>query len=783
MGNELGSLSNNNGNDAGGPQLERQRTGKSLRSSTFSGPGHVSLKDLKQLLSSTTKAFESFTLEKKASCSVGMSSVAVEPRSSLATPDMFDGKQQQQQGIGIPDFLKPVEAQTVGDKCVTWQSTPADEPSFVEARVKAVRRDADSQKSIVLLDNGTEMDLETLTCRLNRAQNALAVETEWLAKLREANLFEGTAIDLWVPVSHDTSPRTTPPAIRRTRSQLQAESPRCRRPNGAAFDASLSASSSSTSASSSAACIEAKGPVSSVQDEQHGQAADDAAPQQPPARNLADEPGNLCTFTVRRVGIRWNYQDAELHLVAARRKPDGTHEADQMLCGPDVLAMVDAARPAREHLDRLLRRINVHDGIAPGAKIDLWLDDLHTRARGAVVRLGHRFVDGTPTGEVELLPFVKYYVDGEKHFRQFPDYASFISSWKRAKYVAEQQAMLAQHARAAGVVPGATVCVEQAPFSARWPFKKPGVLEAVVADLRFSYDPDTNEAGLKVLTQYRTQGLVTSSSARARSNSRQLTRRISLAPDDEHALEWVAWDELRRSIRSKVVVSSIHCDNLRSQQGLAAKPFIKFVLGASKRRTPPSFALDPRWDGLECLFREGEDGNRKTKLKKDKNQNQKKKKKKMEKQQQKQLERQRQRQRSASAPPPREYGYGYDSDDDDDGGGDIYGNTSSAAGSPLGSGGGGGGGGGAAGINPFFDQVLEVRVYSERKVGRRAFLGAAEIHLSHLLPSGRTVVTKPLAPVKGEKSPQGGVAGTMTVTLTAVGPGVVPAITDNVIAE
>lgn len=779
MGNEQGSL-------AASSQLEPGAVPNLFLSAQAGDP--ASLLELKKLLKTTNQAFLDFRAD--AECA---SSDEDDPNNRASGDAPFGGPSaapKKNPIKGLNALFKAPAERLAGTKCVFWRSSPLGTPAFVETRIRSVSLKGQTPKSsasslpghpnpsavaeggnhhrrrrchaeaVAVLESGEQMDVVHLFRCVRRVEKAIAIEKDWIGKLRRAHLVEGATVDLWVPADLDPNPPTATAAIGRSSSQAKRDSPRAARLQLKSSPAASAQrnfrrappETNSTESDSSSSSEDAPHRTAAADDD------DDAAP-----LSFHGKPGQLHSFKISSVQIQWNYQDSEVSLEATRCSADGTEHTPQLFSGYDALAMVEAGKPAREVLDRLLRRTALHDGVAVGARVDVWLEVEGKAVRGVVTGMDHVFLSPST---VELRPCVTYSAPsrGGKVAHVFDDYASFVTSWKQAKYVVEQQTMLEQDAQGQGVTRGSWIFVEQAPKSARWPFKTAGALDAQVQTLRFNFDREQNKVTLSVQIRYQNQGFRGATASSPQTHGK-LRRRVSIASNDDAACEWVAWDTLRALLRSKVAVSNICCLELTAATRKEFKPYIKFVLGDCKRKTPPALlTVDGKtflgrtakfgtpsnwiWDDLQCSFREGETGNRRGAHRARKPRD----------------EVDFGRRRSVSSM----YGSVRDSDDDDDSEDDNSSVGSQVSMQPSGS--------GdslethAAAVNPFLNQVLEIRVYADKRMGPKSFLGMAEVHLRHLLPSGQVEQTKILGPSKSKRHFG---RGKVSVTLSATGPGII----------
>eukprot|EP00750_Incisomonas_marina_P028097 INCI6401.1.p1 GENE.INCI6401.1~~INCI6401.1.p1 ORF type:complete len:809 (+),score=118.24 INCI6401.1:198-2429(+) len=735
MGNEQGTLALTS-------QLEPAAVPNLFLSAQAGDP--ASLLELKKLLKATNQAFLDFRTD--AECA------SDEDDPNSAGGDSSVSKKISMKGFNAL-FKAPAE-RLAGTKCVFWRSSPLGTPAFVETRIRSVslkgqtpssslfgqtaEAERNNPDAVAVLETGDQMDVVHLFRCVRRVGKAIAIEKDWIKKLRRAHLVEGATVDLWVPTNFDSNPPSATTATGRSSSQTKRESPRAARHKSRSANARIAGGWDNSESSDSS------------EDAPHS-AAD--AP-----LSFHAKPGQLHSFKISSVQIQWNYRDTMVSLEATRCSVDGTKHAPQLFSGCDALAMVEAAKPARELLDRLLRRTALNDGIAIGARVDIWLEEEGRAVRGVVAGIDHRFISPTT---IELRPCIVYSAPSQgKVARVFEDYASFVTSWKQAKYIVEQQTMLEQDALTQGVTRGSWIFVEQAPKSARWPFKTPGALDAQVQSLRFDFDRDQNKVTLLVQIRYQNQGF---RGAAATSPHEKLRRRVTIASNDDAASEWVAWDTLRALLRSKVSVSNICCLELTAATRKEFKPYIKFVLGDCKRKTPPALlTVDGKtflgrsakfgtpsnwiWDDLQCSFREGEIGNRRGAHRSRKPRD----------------EIDYGRRRSVTSMHGNDGDSDDDSDDESSSVGSVVSAQASGSGDSLDT--------HAAAVNQFLNQVLEIRVYADKKMGPKSFLGMAEVHLRHLLPSGQIEQTKILGPSKSKRHFG---RGKISVTVSATGPGII----------
>ena len=541
----------------------------------------VSLAEVRDLLLQTAQVFERTTAQKQ-ELVLGGGSENIAP--NIGSPHLGSNAKQRTPLKSRKNRCRARNA--VGQHCVTWHCSARDKPSFAEATVADVYcRDGNE---VAVLDSGVEMTVQALSTSVTRASKALAVEKQWLKLLQDAGLSAGASIAMWVPDEAQEISSTAEDA------QMSTPGPQDKQQD--AWDAS-SASPTPIGSPGRRRCRSRtdSNPYANVTG----------------LRKDSRHPGNLHTFIVRSVEILWHFQSAEVKMTAAKMTVDGRCSADEVFSGEQIFTMLKHGRLAQEVLNRHLRWVKHHDGVCVGAHLDVWLEDQHVTARGTVVAVGQTF---TGLETVELHPYVKYVLEGQEHFLYFDEYAEFITCWRQARYVKEQEEMLDGDARSHGVAAGRSICVHQPPNSARWPFKHGGALDAEVAQTAFLFDPTRNEVSLHVQTRYNSQGL---SGAKRLSQSQ---RRISLDDDSELALEWLPFEQLQPRLRAKLVVSDISCSDLVSEHVspqlrarlAGARPFVKLALHNSKRKMPPALenAENPSWSGLSCVFREGEDTNR-----------------------------------------------------------------------------------------------------------------------------------------------------------------------------
>ena len=306
----------------------------------------------------------------------------------------------------------------------------------------------------------------------------------------------------------------------------------------------------------------------------------------------ADEGGDIHPYASQAVHIGWQYQDIVVELDVARIGPDGQVGETETLPFSTLKAMLQDGRVAQEILQQELRLIAERDGIFVFAKVDLWIESLDTNVRGVITDIGHKFES---LHKVELQPSAQYYVQGCKHQQKFETYVDFITSWKQAKYVAEQQFLLRQEARAQGVTPGAEVCVFQPPHSARCPHGDGCSLDAEVMDIKFDFNSTKYVVTMLVLVLYKHTAVPAADAAGSL--------------ESKLAMEWLLWDELTTRLRCKVVISNISAEDLIDPGH--ADPYVKVVIGGVKHKTPYlTDAKYPAWPTETFVFREGEDGNR-----------------------------------------------------------------------------------------------------------------------------------------------------------------------------
>jgi len=396
----------------------------------------------------------------------------------------------------------------IGDTFVTWLSSAMTEVSYKEGRVVDIfemeagtplygdsRRKQPKKKYVVIqYDNGrqAELDIVGLKASVARAQQALLAEQEWLERVNATGLRKDATVELWVP----------DPITERRLDRLSVDSP--------SFDSYAGRSDSDNA------------------DQQVG--------------------GSIHNFRVLDIKIGWHFQDAVVQLKCAPVLPDGTLGDADIQPFHVVNDMLENAKAAKAVFQKELEQIAEHEGIRPGAKVDLWIEELDTNVRGEIVNIGCKFYS---LNQVELQPVVSYFVDRRRNEKAFPDYVSFVTSWKLAKYVAEQQYMLTQEAFEKGVKEGAQICVYQEPMSSRWQLKEGGALDAEVQEMKFDFNASKKLVSMRVILHYH----------HISGSDPNIKRRLSLK-ESALATEIVAWDDLMPRLRCKVVVSSISCQDL-----------------------------------------------------------------------------------------------------------------------------------------------------------------------------------------------------------------------------
>jgi len=372
----------------------------------------------------------------------------------------------------------------VGDKFVVWNSSSLEEASLLEGKVVGVYdRESDAfagaggrrtRLKCVQLEFRMEMDMITLQQSVGRAQQAITVEREWRDKLRSLGLTPGATADLWVPSSNIIA--AAEPKRRRSSLQSYLRTP-ARKSSSDVHRATSLADAVSPHERITTYTLDSgtKPPAHDTDDD-----ADEFADAIDVESSLlagADGPGDVYTYTLLRVEVRWNFQDAVVDLHVARLNEDGSRGPAERLPYTAVRDMLENAKIANETLQTQLKALKETQGICVGAKVDLWIEDSDTNVRAAVTSLGHKFNSLT---SVEIKPTMKYFLDGQKYIKEFDDFASFSVAWKQAKYVTEQQLMLTQEAFERGVIVNETICIHQDPRTQRWAFKEAGALDAVV---------------------------------------------------------------------------------------------------------------------------------------------------------------------------------------------------------------------------------------------------------------------------------------------------------------